>query len=136
MQTGLSGVEVVHRLAPRPESLHEARRLARESASGLMDEGQFGNLDLAVTEIVSNAVRHSGEGSDEIVLALTPKDSYLCVRVTDDGDGLVPRPGAMATEAGAGFGLFLVEQITRRWGMTRENGQTRVWFEMDFAAAA
>ena len=125
---------MVHRLEPRPESLHEARRLARSAAAGHMAESQIGNLDLAVTEIVSNAVRHSG-GDQEIVLALTPKESFLCVRVTDGGDGLVPRPGAMGTESGAGFGLFLVEQITRRWGMTRENGQTRVWFEMDFAAA-
>jgi hypothetical protein len=41
----------------------------------------------------------------------------------------------METEAGAGFGLFLVEQLTRRWGMTRENAKTRVWFELDFEPA-
>jgi anti-sigma regulatory factor (Ser/Thr protein kinase) len=86
---------------------------------------------MAVTEIVSNAVRHSG-ADDEIVLTLTPKDSYLCVRVTDSGSGLVPRPGAMGSDPGAGYGLFLVEQLTRRWGMTRENDKTRIWFELDF----
>jgi hypothetical protein len=57
------------------------------------------------------------------------------VRVSDGGTGLVPRPGAMTTEPGAGFGLFLVEQLTRRWGMTREDGRTRVWFELDYAEA-
>ena len=134
MATELRGEEVVHRLAPRPDSLHEARRLAREVAGPHMAQSQVGNLELAVTEVVSNAVRHSG-ADQEIVLALSPKDDYLCVRVTDGGTGLVPQPGAMGTESGAGFGLFLVEQITRRWGMTRENEQTRVWFEIDFEAA-
>ena len=96
-----------------------------------MPPDQAAKLDMAVTEVVSNAVRHSGADED-IVLALTRKDDYLCVRVTDSGDGLVPRPGAMGTEPGAGYGLFLVEQLTRRWGMTRESGRTRIWFELDF----
>jgi hypothetical protein len=38
----------------------------------------------------------------------------------------------MASEPGAGFGLFLVEQITKRWGVTREDQRTRVWFEIDY----
>jgi anti-sigma regulatory factor (Ser/Thr protein kinase) len=126
-------VEGTYRFAPEPESVPTARRLARDYATASMSEEQCGKLDLAVTEIVSNAVRHSG-ADDEIVLALAPKDGYLCVRVTDGGTGLVPQPGAMATEPGAGFGLFLVEQLTRRWGITREGGKTRVWFELDFAA--
>ena len=126
--------ETVHHFAPEAESVPEARRVTHDYAAPFLDTEQCGKLDLAVTEVVSNAVRHSG-AAEEIVLALTPKDGYLCVRVTDGGGGLVPRPGAMATEPGAGFGLFLVEQLTRRWGMTREGGKTRVWFELDFEAA-
>jgi anti-sigma regulatory factor (Ser/Thr protein kinase) len=98
-----------------------------------MSADQLASLDLALTELVANAVRHSGS-TEQIVVALTPKDGYLCVRVTDGGTGLVPRPGAMDTEPGAGYGLFLVEQLTRRWGMTREDERTRVWFEIDFNA--
>jgi anti-sigma regulatory factor (Ser/Thr protein kinase) len=127
-------VEGTHRFPPEPASVPRARHLAREYAATAMSDEQCAKLDLAVSEVVSNAVRHSG-ASDEIVLALAQKDDYLCVRVTDAGTGLVPQPGAMATEPGAGFGLFLVEQLTRRWGMTREDGKTRVWFELDFAAA-
>ena len=121
----------VHNLAPEAASVPEARRLAGEFASGLMDEGQASKLSLAITEVVANSVRHSGSGED-IRLMLTRKDGYLCVRVIDGGNGLVPKPGAMASEPGAGFGLFLVEHLTRRWGMTREDGKTRVWFEIDF----
>lgn len=135
MKTGIQrSANAVYRFAPEPASVPEARRVAREYAAPMMADEQAGKLEMAVTEIVSNAVRHSG-ASEEIMLTLTPKDSYLCVRVTDGGAGLVPQPGAMAPEPGAGYGLFLVEQLTRRWGMTREAGRTRVWFELDFAPA-
>ena len=87
---------------------------------------------MAITEVVANSVRHSGS-EDEIRLVLTSKTNYLCVRVTDGGAGLVPKPGAMSSDPGAGYGLFLVEQLTRRWGMTREEGRTRVWFEIDYS---
>jgi anti-sigma regulatory factor (Ser/Thr protein kinase) len=127
--------ERVFKLPSAAASVPRARELVRRVAGPLMEAAQHANLDLALTEVVSNAVRHSGS-SDEVVLKLTPKAGYLCVRVTDGGHGLIPSPGAMTTEPGAGYGLFLVEQLTRRWGMTREDGKTRVWFEIDFAAAA
>lgn len=124
--------DVVHRFEPDAASVPEARRITREFAEELMQDEQMAKLEMAVTEVISNAVRHSGS-DDPIMLALTHKDEFLCVRVSDGGTGLVPRPGAMATEPGAGYGLFLVEQLTRRWGMTREDGRTRVWFELDYA---
>ena len=123
------------RVPPEVESVPEARRRANEYASSLMSQEQLANLDLALTEVVANSVRHSGSHED-VTITLTPKDGYLCVRVTDGGTGLVPRPGAMATEPGAGYGLFLVEQLTRRWGMTREDNHTRVWFEIDYNAGS
>lgn len=89
-----------------------------------------------MTEVVSNAVRHAGSADDDIRMTVTPKAGYICVQVTDSGPGLVPKPGALAAEADdGGFGLFIVEQLTRRWGVTREDDKTRVWFELDFAAA-
>jgi anti-sigma regulatory factor (Ser/Thr protein kinase) len=129
-----SAGEAVHALPPEPSSVPTARQLARAFAAPVLSEKQYGNFDLALTEVFSNAVRHSGS-SDEIVLTLTAKRDYLCVRVTDGGAGLMPSPGAMSTENGAGFGLFLVEQLTRRWGMTREDARTRVWFEIDYEPA-
>jgi anti-sigma regulatory factor (Ser/Thr protein kinase) len=126
-------VDDVFSIPPETASVPAVRRRAVEYAGTLMEPAQLANLELAITEVISNAVRHSG-CDDDILVALTPKDGYLCVRVTDGGAGLVPSPGAMDTEPGGGFGLFLVEQLTRRWGMTREDGRTRVWFELDYAA--
>jgi anti-sigma regulatory factor (Ser/Thr protein kinase) len=126
----------VHHFPPEPASVPQARQLACEVAINYLDEPQFHAFGLAVTEVVSNAVRHAGETVEDIRVAVTPKDGYLCVQVTDSGPGLVPRPGALETEDDGGFGLFIVERLTRRWGMTREDDKTRVWFELDFAAAA
>ncbi|HKN95065.1 MAG TPA: ATP-binding protein [Thermoleophilaceae bacterium] len=121
-----------HQFEPEAASVPEARRLACEFAGELMDDGQRSRLEVAVSEVVANAVRHSGS-DEQIRLVLNHKNGYLCVRVVDGGSGLVPQPGAMSSEPGAGFGLFLVEQLTRRWGVTREDGRTRVWFEIDYA---
>jgi anti-sigma regulatory factor (Ser/Thr protein kinase) len=117
-------------LASEPASVSAARRFAGEIAEPYLRDGQAQALELAVSEVVSNAVRHGG---DEIKVAVTPKEGYICVQVTDSGPGLVPQPGAMAPDPGdGGFGLFIVERLTRRWGMTREGERTRVWFELDF----
>ena len=118
-------------LPASPASLPRARELAAQTAGKLMAEDQLQKLALVVTELVSNAVRHS-QATGAVRLAMTPKPEFLCVQVTDEGHGLVPAPGAIGSEAGAGYGLFLVEQLTRRWGMTRESGNTRVWLEIDY----
>jgi anti-sigma regulatory factor (Ser/Thr protein kinase) len=124
----------LHHFDPEPASVPRARRLACEAAAPYVDETQLKAFELAVTEVVSNAVRHGG--GDSIRMAVTPKDGYMCVQVTDAGAGLVPKPGALEADDNGGFGLFIVEQLTRRWGVTREDNRTRVWFELDFTAAA
>ena len=126
----------MHHLDPEPASVPHARRVACELAANYLDDHQYKAFELVVTEVVSNAIRHGGSPGDQVRLALTPKDGYMCVQVTDTGPGLVPRPGALEADADGGFGLFIVEQLTRRWGVTREDNKTRVWFELDFAAAS
>jgi anti-sigma regulatory factor (Ser/Thr protein kinase) len=134
--TGTDAQAQVHHLDPEPASVPYARRVACELAADYLDARQYKAFELVVTEVVSNAVRHGGSPGDQIRLVLTPKDGYMCVQVTDSGAGLVPRPGALEADDDGGFGLFIVEQLTRRWGVTREDSKTRVWFELDFAAAS
>jgi len=118
-------------LIAEPTSVREARAWLVALASGLVDEVRRPDLALVMTEVVTNAVQHGAPGA-ALRLAATPKPEFLCVQVTDDGPGLVPRPGAMASDENGGFGLFIVERLTRRWGMTREDRRTRVWFEFDY----
>jgi anti-sigma regulatory factor (Ser/Thr protein kinase) len=130
-----AGVQI-HHLDPDPASVPTARRLACDFAADLLDERQYKSFELVVTEVVSNAVRHGSAPGDHIRLVITPKDGYICVQCTDSGPGLVPKPGALEVDDDGGFGLFIVEQLTRRWGVTREDGRTRVWFELDYSGVA
>ena len=120
-------------LVAEPDAVGRARRWLSTVAIGHVDPSRVPDLAIVMTEIVANAVRHGASGG-ALRLAATPKPSFLCVQVTDDGPGFVPRPGAMASDEHGGYGLFLVERLTRRWGMTREDQRTRVWFEFDYLA--
>ena len=123
------------RLAPEPHSVPRARERVIALAEPFVAATRIADLRLVISEVITNAVRHGGEG--DMLVAVTPKQGYLCVQVTDTGDGFAPRPRAFEPdEDDGGFGLFLVERLTRRWGLTRENSNTRVWFEFDFDAGA
>jgi len=115
-----------------PGAVSEARRWVASVTHGLLDADQTQSLRLIVSELVTNALRHGADG-ERIDLAVTPKPQFLCVQVTDDGPGLAPRPRALEPDEEGGFGLFFVEQLARRWGVTRENRRTRVWFELDYS---
>jgi anti-sigma regulatory factor (Ser/Thr protein kinase) len=120
-------------LAPLPQAVAEARERVMALAEPFVDNGRMPDLRLVISEVITNAVRHGGEG--ELLVAVTPKQEFLCVQVTDTGDGFAPRPRAYAPDEDGGFGLFLIERLTRRWGITREDSNTRVWFEFDFSGA-
>jgi anti-sigma regulatory factor (Ser/Thr protein kinase) len=121
-------------VAPQPESVPHARERVVGLAQPFVDEERIADLRLVISEVITNAVRHGGEG--DMLVAVTPKQGYLCVQVTDTGDGFAPRPRAFEPDDDGGFGLFLIERLTRRWGLTREDSNTRVWFEFDFDADA
>jgi anti-sigma regulatory factor (Ser/Thr protein kinase) len=117
-----------------PDAVGEARRWAGDVARHLIEPGRRADLQLVISEVVTNALQHGAPG-ETILLAVTPKAEFLCVQVTDAGPGLAPRPRATTPKEHGGFGLFLIEQLTRRWGVTRERRHTRVWFELDYRAA-
>jgi anti-sigma regulatory factor (Ser/Thr protein kinase) len=117
-----------------PDSVSAARTWLQVRAA-LLAPARIEDLMLVISELVTNAVRHGG-GMGQVELSATPKDEFLCVQVTDDGPGFVPRPGAMGSDPSGGYGLFLVDRLARRWGMTREARRTRVWFEFDYAVSA
>ncbi len=94
-----------------------------------MSKLQRGSLALLVSELMANAVCHS-QSDAGILLSLAVSDDHVRIDVTDSGGGFARHPAAM-TRPGAGYGLFLVEQLTPRWGMTRNGGKTTVWFELD-----
>jgi anti-sigma regulatory factor (Ser/Thr protein kinase) len=120
-------------LPPAPHAVAEARERVMSLAEPFVEDARLSDLRLVISEVITNAVRHGGNG--DLLIAVTPKPEFLCVQVTDTGDGFAPRPRAYAPDEDGGFGLFLIERLTRRWGLTREDENTRVWFEFDFASS-
>lgn len=85
---------------------------------------------LLVSEVVSNAVRHStGPARAQISLASSVDPVSVRVAVTDAGEGFTPRPRDPAI-VGEGYGLDLVEKAASSWGV-EVGGATTVWFELE-----
>jgi serine/threonine-protein kinase RsbW len=85
---------------------------------------------LAVSELVTNAVRHGGATTDEdsIELRFARRGGRLRVSVLDRSTGAAPAPRT-GGESG-GWGLAIVEAVTRAWGHCHQDGRTVVWFEV------
>jgi serine/threonine-protein kinase RsbW len=101
------------RIPARPEYI----ALARLALSGVaelstLSEEDVADLKLALTEAVSNSVRHAysgGEGSVSVAYELT--GSALQIEVTDDGAGFDPataaqRDGDEISEGGLGIAII------------------------------
>lgn len=106
------------------------RQFAHDRGAG---SAQAATLTLLASELVSNAVRHSGMPPDsEIRLRASQlHNGALRVEVLDCGCGFEPAlSAARAPGADGGYGLFLLAQQASRWGCEVRGG-TCVWFELD-----
>jgi anti-sigma regulatory factor (Ser/Thr protein kinase) len=82
-------------------------------------------LELAVSELVSNAVVH-GEGTIEV--ELTSDDEEVRLAVADAGGGQpVLRPATTPDARVGGWGLGLVDELADDWGTANDEAGTRVW---------
>ena len=98
------------------------------SATTIMD------ARLAVSELVTNSIRHADAPIDApIHVRARVLADVLCLEVQDRGAGGAFTPRAPDLENGGGFGLNVVEMVSRRWGVDRDAG-TRVWAELAFSA--
>ncbi len=91
-----------------------------------MSSDRLETLRLLVSEVVTNSVRH-GCATESVQLAIDVSNPVK-VEVADSGTGFVPSPRATAPTEVGGWGLFLVEQLAERWGVSRDGHSTRVWF--------
>lgn len=110
-------------LSPAPESAQRARR---SLVKGGLDPDLDHTVSLLATELVANSVRHAGD-SGAIRLEATFHGGYARVVVADQGVGFDPE----VRHESSGFGLRLVDKLATRWGVERDDQETRVWFEVD-----
>jgi anti-sigma regulatory factor (Ser/Thr protein kinase) len=99
-------------------------RLRRISAAKLRARGLGALLDdakLLVSELVTNALRYGQGGEIEFRLVITRHGLLLAV---DDGSEKRPRLSDVATDSETGRGLFLVDALADRWGVSADGTTT------------
>ncbi|MGO9784825.1 MAG: ATP-binding protein [Streptosporangiaceae bacterium] len=104
------------------------RRLAADLVSAGIYESVVCDATLVVSELLSNAIRHAAPlPGSQIRVAWTLKDDALRVAVSDAGNGPLPRVTQATPAAPGGRGLGIVESLSDRWGVQRDDGETTVW---------
>jgi anti-sigma regulatory factor (Ser/Thr protein kinase) len=109
---------------------------ARHGLDGLESEvgsERLHNVRLLVSELVTNSVRHAHNGDgdgEQLELEVSVSRQKIHVCVTDSGPGFEAAARSADDDPGSGWGLFLVEQLSDRWGVEL-NGSTQVWFEIE-----
>jgi serine phosphatase RsbU (regulator of sigma subunit)/anti-sigma regulatory factor (Ser/Thr protein kinase) len=124
---------VLRRLPAAPSSAPLSRWFVQDVLRHWrVDEDTMETAALLVTELVSNATRHSDAA---IELRLSLSDGRLRVSVFDDSHRL-PQVTEASLDETSGRGLQLVELLAAGWGVETEDRGKAVWFELDVAPAA
>ena len=110
----------------------EARGLLTELLGETTPADKLHDLLLLTTELVTNAVKHAAvdeRSTFELRVEATPE--VRRVAVIDPGGETAPAVQDLDVSIPGGMGLFLVEQLSTRWGTEPSaGGGTRVWFEL------
>lgn len=87
---------------------------------------------LAVTELVNNAVIHSGLPSgSSLTVGVEPDGDALRLTVAHDGVRFdPPETPTMGPEPEASRGLAIVDKIADSWGVESSRGAVSAWFEI------
>jgi anti-sigma regulatory factor (Ser/Thr protein kinase) len=112
-------------IAADPLVVARARRHAIEVCRGLVDDGRSADIALAVSELVTNAIRH---GDAPVTLTVTPRDGGVRVEVTDGNPALFVAAGGDLDEGRRG--LRLIDAVCDTWGWHPVEGGKCVWCEL------
>jgi two-component sensor histidine kinase len=122
---------LVFELAPEPTAGSAARRELL-AGNGILPSSVRDDVLLLVTELVSNAVRHSSVGPDGLVrVELRRGTDMVRVAVSDEGTGFTATAPRERNEAD-GWGLALIDRIADRWAVTPTASGTCAWFEIAY----
>ena len=115
------------RLQGGPEAVSLARHSLNDFQTELGHE-LFEDMRLLVSELVTNSVRHAQVSTVTLEVSVQAEMIRCCV--TDPGPGFEASERDPDDDPGSGWGVFLVEQLSDRWGVELSGG-TSVWFEID-----
>lgn len=113
-------------LPARASSVGAARRLVGEALAVAGLDAWLDDAQLAVSELVTNALVHVG---GVIRVRVHTTSDQVRVEVSDDSVHR-PIPRRYASSSGTGRGLHLIEMVTDRWGVDIDDVGKTVWFEL------
>ncbi|MGP3970879.1 ATP-binding protein [Streptomyces sp. 6N223] len=119
-----------HLPAVEPSAAEARRRVRRQLALWHLPEATCDNAQLVVSELVTNALRHTR--SQTVACELRLAGPLLRIAVAGDGSGPSEVPGEAGEEDEGGRGLFLVCALSEGWGVRpRDSGQGHVvWADL------
>lgn len=109
-----------------PVEVGRARAVVREQLHDWGLAKLAYTAELMVSELVTNAVRHSH--SRPVELRLVRGDTLLCE--VDDDDHDLPTLLSAGPGDEYGRGMRVVSTLAREWGTSRTSGGKTVWFEL------
>jgi len=126
--------ETTIRMAPGPTAPWLARQHVRSGLPAGLSAGRACDLVLLTSELVTNAVQYSEAGPLDLTVMLG--DTFTRIEVSNPTQSWARAPESHSPEPDqtGGWGLFLVEQLSDRWGTS--DTECTVWFEFDHSAAA
>ncbi|WP_427920631.1 ATP-binding protein [Streptomyces sp. cg40] len=119
-----------------PKAVPELRHAVRAYLGG---GGPHPEVELCVSELVSNVIRHVGEGTPVRVWVarvgqVGPGDDRIRVEVTDPDPRALPVLLDATTDTGlgaeSGRGLMLLDAVALRWGVEQGVSGKVVWCEV------
>jgi anti-sigma regulatory factor (Ser/Thr protein kinase) len=110
-----------------PAAVRSARCAVRERLDGELGTPRLDDVELLVSELATNSIRHGGAGQVSLETAVTADRVRL--RLCGPGEGFEPSEPEPHPDGSGGFGLVLLDRLADRWGVQR-NGGFCVWFEI------
>ncbi|MGD3106658.1 ATP-binding protein [Streptomyces sp. YGL11-2] len=87
-------------------------------------------VELCVSELVGNVIRHVGEGTPVTVHVVATGDGRTRVEVTDPDPRALPVLLRAAADDENGRGIALLDAVALRWGVRQGSVGKTVWCEV------
>lgn len=101
------------------------RKLCRSLPDGCLQQERVSQIELAVTEVVTNVIRHAYEGASDRTIRISGqvRNGVLSLTFYDCGKRFdlakVPPPCFDGTKSG-GFGVYIISQIADEFEYSRD----------------
>ncbi|PAZ10592.1 ATP-binding protein [Streptomyces sp. SA15] len=112
-------------LPATPKAVPDLRRAVR-----LHLGGPCADVQLCVTELVANVIRHVGEGTPVRVRVARVDGGRIRIEVTDPDTRALPVLVHATGDDEAGRGLALLDAVALRWGVEQGASGKTVWCEL------